>query len=65
MSKKIKIELTEQQYFAVASALHSHCLDIMGAEFIDPQIATENRVINNALDAMDKGHKEWIEPIIK
>jgi len=58
MSKKIKVELTEKQYFAVASALHSHCLDIMGAEFIDPQIANENRVINNALDAMEKGYNE-------
>lgn len=64
MSKKIKIELTEQQYFAVTSALHSHCLDIMGGEFIDPLIASENRVISNALDAMDKGHKEWIKPRI-
>ena len=58
MSKKIKIELTEKQYFAASSALHSHCLDIMGAEFIDPQIANENRVINNALDAMEKGYNE-------
>jgi len=58
VNKKIKVELTEKQYFAVASALHSHCLDIMGAEFIDPQIANENRVINNALDAMEKGYNE-------
>ena len=65
MSKKIKIELTEQQYFAVTQALQSHCIDIMGGEFIDPQTATENRVISNAIDAMDKGHAEWIEPIIK
>tara|TARA_A100001035_G_scaffold204874_1_gene164981 strand:+ start:779 stop:973 length:195 start_codon:yes stop_codon:yes gene_type:complete len=64
MSKKIKIELTEQQYFAVAQALQSHCFDIMGAEFISPQMATENRVISNAIDAMEKGHDEWITPKI-
>jgi len=59
MAKKIKVELTKEQFFAASSALHSHCLDIMGAEFIDPQMATENRVITNALDAMDKGYDEW------
>ena len=64
MSKKIKIELTEQQYFAVTQALHSHCLDIMGGDYVDPQIATENRVICNAIDAMEKGHKKWITPRI-
>jgi len=58
MSKKIKIELTEKQYFAASSALHSHCLDIMGAEFIDPHMANENRVISNALAAMEKGYNE-------
>jgi hypothetical protein len=61
MSKKIKIELTEPQYFAVVQALQGHCLDIMGAEFVDSDMATENYVINNAIDAMDKGHKEWIK----
>ena len=61
MSKKIKVELTEKQYFAASSALHSHCLDIMGAEFVDPHMANENRVISNALAAMEKGHQEWKE----
>ena len=65
MSKKIKIELTNQQYFAVTQALQNHCIDIMGGEFIDPLIARENRVISNAINAMDKGHKEWIERIKK
>lgn len=59
MAKKIKIELTKNQYMIISQALHSYCLDIMCAEFIDPQIATENRVINNALNAMDKGYDEW------
>ena len=56
MANKIKVELTENQYYAVTSALHSHCLDIMADEFMSDQTATENRVINNALDAMAKGY---------
>ena len=59
MSKKIKIELTENQFFTVTQALHSHCLDIMADDFKNHQMATENRVITNALDAMDKGYNEW------
>ena len=61
MSKKIKVELTENQYMTISEALQSHCLDIMGGEYIDNLIATENRVINNALTAMTKGYKEWKE----
>ncbi len=59
MAKKIKVELTENQYMTISEALEGHCLDIMGGEYIDSQIATENRVINNALTAMTKGYKEW------
>jgi hypothetical protein len=59
MSRKIKVELTENQYLTIAQALDSHCLDIMAGEYIDNLIATENRVINNALTAMTKGYKEW------
>lgn len=59
MSKKIKVELTKNQFFTVSSALHGHCLDIMADEFVSHQTAMEHRVISNALDAMDKGHKEW------
>ena len=61
MSRKIKVELTEKQYFAVTMTLSSHCFDIMGAEFIDPQMANENRVISNAVEAMNKGYEEWKE----
>ena len=55
MSKKIKIELTEKQYFAVGMTLESHCFDI--AE--DTTLATQRMVISKAIEAMDKGHKEW------
>lgn len=59
MSKKIKVELTENQYMTIAQALESHCLDIMGGDYIDSLIARENRVINNALAAMQKGYEQW------
>ena len=49
MVKKIKIELTEKQYFAVAMTLTSHCFDIED----DTTAKTEYRVIANAVDAMD------------
>ena len=55
MSRKIKVELTEKQYFIVAMTLDSHCFDIDS----DPSAATEKRVINNAVDAMSKGYEEW------
>ena len=61
MSKKIKVELTENQYITIAQALESHCLDIMAGDYIDGLIATENRVINNALAAMSKGYDQWKE----
>jgi len=61
MSRKIKVELTEQQYLTVTQALHSHCLDIMADEFLSHQTAMENRVITNAVGAMIKGHEEWKE----
>jgi glutathionylspermidine synthase len=61
MSKKIKVELTENQLLTVTQALHSHCVDFMADEFLSHQSAMENRVINNALDAMDKGYQEWKE----
>lgn len=57
MSKKIKVELTEKQYFIVTMTLDSHCFDIDG----DPTAKTEQRVINNAVDAMSKGYEEWKE----
>lgn len=59
MAKKIKVELTEKQYMTIAQALESYCLDIISGDYIDNQIATENRVINNALAAMSKGYEEW------
>ena len=55
MSRKIKVELTEKQYFIVVMTLDSHCFDIDS----DPSAATEKRVINNAVDAMSKGYEEW------
>tara|TARA_B100000459_G_scaffold3044_2_gene2021 strand:+ start:622 stop:795 length:174 start_codon:yes stop_codon:yes gene_type:complete len=55
MSKKIKVELTEKQYYAVAMTLESHCFDI--AE--DTTVATQRIVISNALQAMDKGYEQW------
>ncbi len=61
MSRKIKVELTENQYMTITQALHSHCLDIMAGEYVDSQIATENRVINNGLEAMSKGYDQWKE----
>ncbi len=57
MSRKIKVELTERQYFIVTMTLISHCFDIDG----EPSGATEKRVINNAVDAMSKGYEEWKE----
>ena len=59
MSKKIKVELTENQYMTIAQALESHCIDIVASEYIDSQIYNENRVINNALAAMRKGYEQW------
>ena len=61
MSKKIKVELTENQYMTISQALLSHCFDIMGGDYIDNLIAKENRVINNALAAMTKSYEEWKE----
>tara|TARA_R100001460_G_scaffold13716_2_gene30930 strand:+ start:203 stop:376 length:174 start_codon:yes stop_codon:yes gene_type:complete len=55
MAKKIKVELTEKQYFAVAMTLTNHCFDI--AE--DTTAKTERIVISNAVDAMDEGYAEW------
>ena len=55
MSRKIKVELTEKQYYAVTMTLTNHCFDIDG----DTTATTEQRVINNAVDAMDKGYAEW------
>ena len=59
MVKKIKVEMTENQYLAVTQALHNHCVDIMADEFLNHQLSMENRVITNAVDAMNKGYKEW------
>jgi len=57
MSKKIKVELTERQYFLVTMTLDMHCFDIDG----EPDQANDKRVINNAVDAMSKGYEEWKE----
>ncbi len=57
MSKKIKVELTEKQYFIVTMTLNSHCSYIDG----DPTAKTEQRVINNAVAEMDKSYQEWKE----
>lgn len=59
MAKKIKVELTENQYMTIAQALENHCLDIMAGDYIDSLIARENKVINNALAAMSKGYEKW------
>jgi len=61
MAEKIKVELTENQLLTVTQALHSHCLDIMADEFLSHQTAMENRVISNAVDAMNKGYDKWKE----
>ena len=61
MAKKIKVELTERQYFVMTQALDGHCIDIMAADFIDTVTANENRVIENGLEAMRKGYDEWKE----
>ena len=55
MAKKIKVELTEKQFFAVAMTLESHCFDV--AE--DTTLASHRMVISNAVDAMEKGYQEW------
>tara|TARA_E500000081_G_C6129680_1_gene352895 strand:+ start:1513 stop:1686 length:174 start_codon:yes stop_codon:yes gene_type:complete len=55
MSKKIKVELTEKQYYAVSMTLESHCFDI--AE--DPSLTPQRIIISNAMKAMDKGYDEW------
>jgi len=57
MSKKIKVELTEKQYFAVSMTLESHCFDI--AE--DTTLASHRMVISKAMEAMDKGYDQWKE----
>ena len=59
MSKKIKVELTEKQYFVMSQALNSHIVDISADEFIDHMVVTECRVIQNGIKAMDKGYEEW------
>ena len=61
MAKKIKVELTENQYITIKQALESHCFDIMGGDYIDNLTATENRVINNAVAAMRTGYEKWKE----
>ena len=61
MSKKIKVELTEKQYFAMSQALHSHIVDLSAPECIDHDLATECRVIQNGIKAMDKGYKEYVD----
>ena len=58
MSKKIKVELTEKQYFLMSQALTSHVFD-MSADSINHELATECRVIQNGIKAMDKGYEEW------
>lgn len=57
MSKKIKVELTEKQYFAVTITLSNHCFDIAD----DTTASVEHRVISNAVVAMDKGYEQWKE----
>jgi hypothetical protein len=61
MSKKIKVELTEKQFFTVSMTLGSHIEDIMANDYIDTGIATEARVLQNAINAMQKGYEEWKE----
>lgn len=58
MAKKIKVELTENQYFKVTMTLGSHIEDIMANDYIDNHIYTEARVLKNAIDAMDKAYNE-------
>lgn len=55
MAKKIKVELTEKQYFAVTMTLCNHCFDIAD----DTTASVEHRVISNAVNAMDKGYDKW------
>ena len=59
MSKKIKVELTEKQYMSMTMVLSSHITDVSADEFLDHQGATECRVIQNGIRAMDKGYEEW------
>lgn len=59
MSKKIKVELTENQYLTIHQALDSHVVDIMANEFPDAFIKNERNVINRGLAAMSKGYQEW------
>ena len=60
MSKKIKVELTEKQYLLMSQALASHVFDI-SADNIDHGLATECRIIQNGLKAMDKGYEEYVD----
>tara|TARA_Y100000022_G_scaffold149088_1_gene130825 strand:+ start:1048 stop:1221 length:174 start_codon:yes stop_codon:yes gene_type:complete len=55
MSKKIKVELTEKQYYAVTMTLSNHCFDIAD----DTTASVEHRVIAKAIEAMDKGYEQW------
>ena len=55
MSRKIKVELTEKQYFAVSMTLSSHCFDIED----DTTAKEEYRTIAKAVEAMDKGYAQW------
>lgn len=59
MAKKIKVELTEEQYLACTQALDSHVVDIMADEFADEFIKRERNVINRGLAAMSKGYEKW------
>jgi len=57
MAKKIKVELTEKQCLKVIMTLESHCFDIDD----DTTAKVEQRVINNAVDAMLEGYEKWKE----
>jgi len=59
MAKKIKVELTENQFLMATMTLGNHIQDIMANDFIDTGIATEARVLQNAINAMQKGYEEW------
>ena len=61
MSRKIKIELTEQQFMAVHSAIFHDINDMRFEKETEGLPQPELRVLVNAYNAMTEGLERWRE----
>ena len=59
MAKKIKVELTEQQFMAVHSAIFHDINDMKFERETEGLPQPELRVLVNAYNAMTEGLEEW------